>query len=141
MTAITLTEEQKNKIHDDMDVTTEMLSDEEIEILATKLNEKIDIPFIKEGTEQTILVKIVKKVDRILYKNLPNELYELVKNVSDGISDSDAEQLKLVLGTRLNRELDIPYIPEWIEQKIFEILIGLVVNAMRRNHSISESPS
>ena len=141
MTAITLTEEQKNKIHDDMDVTTEMLSDEEIEILATKLNEKIDIPFIKEGTEQTILVKIVKKVDRLLYKNLPNELYELVKNVSDGISDSDAEELKLVLGTRLNRALDIPYIPEWIEQKIFEVLIGLIVNAMRRNHSISELPS
>lgn len=141
MTSITLTEEQRNQIHNDMDVKTEMLSDEEIETLATKLNEKIDIPFIKEGTEQTILVKIVKKVDRLLYKNLPNELYELVKNVSDGISDSDAEELKLVLGTRLNRALDIPYIPEWIEQKIFEVLIGLIVNAMRRNHSISELPS
>lgn len=141
MTSITLTDEQRNQIHNDMDVITEMLSDEEVEILATKLNEKIDIPFIKEGTEQTIFVKIVKRVDRLLYKSLPNELYELVKNVSDGISDADAEELKLVLGTRLNQQLDIPYIPEWIEQKIFEVLIGLIVNAMKRNYSISELPA
>ncbi|MFC1748295.1 hypothetical protein ACFL2V_05760 [Pseudomonadota bacterium] len=141
MTAINLSDEQRASVKNDMDVKTEMLSDAEVEILATKLNEKIDIPFIREGTEQTILVKIVRKVDRILYQKLPNELYELVKNVSDGISDADAEELKNVLGSRLNKNIDIPYIPEWVEKKIFETLIDLVVNAMRRNYSISELPA
>ncbi|WP_156820900.1 hypothetical protein [Dasania marina] len=141
MTDITLTQAQREAVKNDMDNQIEMLTDEEVEILASKLNDKIDIPFIKEGTEQTIFVKTVKKADRLLYQSLPNEIYGLVKNISDGISDSDAEELVSVLGTRLNNKFDIPYVPEWIEQKIFETLIGLIVSAMRKNYSILELPA
>jgi hypothetical protein len=113
-----------------------MLSAEEVEVLASKLNKKIDLPFITEGTEQVIFVKTVKVFDRLLYQNIPNELYGLIKNTSDGISDKDAEELKLVLGSRLNKSLEIPYVPEWVEQQVFEILIGLVVDAMKKGCSL-----
>lgn len=119
-----------------MDSQIEMLSDEEVEVLASKLNKKIDIPFIPEGTEQVIFVKTVRQFDRLLYQSLPNELYGLVKNASAGISEKDAEALKLVLGTRLNNRIDIPYVPEWVEQEIFELLLDLIVKAMRKKCSI-----
>ena len=141
MTVITLTEDQRNQVKSDMDVQIEMLTDTEVETLASRLNEKVDIPFMNEGTENTVLVKLVRKVDRLLYSSLPNELYGLVKNTRDGISDEEAEELESVLGTRLNKKIDILYIPEWIEQKVFETLIGLIVTAMRRNFSISELPA
>ncbi len=141
MSSITLTDEQREQIANDMDVQIEMLNVDEVEALATKLNAKIDIPYIKEGTEQTIMVKIVKKIDRLLYRKLPNEIYGLVKNSSDGISDEDARQLKAVLATRINKEFDIPYIPEWIEQEILEMAIGLLVNGMRKNFSVMELPA
>jgi len=136
MPAITLTEEQRKQVLHEMDVQIEMLSEKEVEALAAKLNEKIDLPFIVEGTEQVIFVKTVRNFDRLLYQNIPNELYGLVKTTSDGISDKDAEELKLVLGSRLNKTLEIPYIPEWVEQQILEILIGLVVDAMRKKFSV-----
>ena len=136
MTVITLTEGQRKAIKTDMEDQIELLSDDEVEILASKLNDEINIPFIKEGTEQTILVKTVKKFDRLLYENLPNELYGLVKNSRDGISDEDADQLKSVLGERLNKKFDIPYVPEVLEQQIFELLVGLIVTAMRKEFSI-----
>lgn len=136
MTAIVLTEEQREIIRRDMDSQIEMLSDEEVEVLASKLNKKIDIPFIPEGTEQVIFVKTVRQFDRMLYQSLPNELYGLVKNASAGISEKDAEALKLVLGTRLNNRIDIPYVPEWVEQEIFELLLDLIVKAMRKKYSI-----
>ena len=136
MPAITLTEEQRKQVLHEMDVQIEMLSEKEVEALAAKLNEKIDLPFIVEGTEQVIFVKTVRNFDRLLYQNIPNELYGLVKTTSDGISDKDAEELKLVLGSRLNKSLEIPYIPEWVEQQILEILIGLVVDAMRKKFSV-----
>ncbi len=141
MSSITLTDEQRAQIASDMDKQIEMLSADEVEALATKLNEKIDIPYIKEGTEQTIMVKIVKKIDRLLYRKLPNEIYGLVKSSRDGISDDDARQLKAVLATRINKEFDIPYIPEWIEQEILEMSIGLIVNGMRKNYSVMELPA
>ncbi|AFU98366.1 hypothetical protein [Simiduia agarivorans] len=141
MTNIVLTEEQRNIVKQDMDQQIEMLSPEEVEVLATKLNEKINIPFIKEGTEKVIFVKTVKLVDRLLYQSLPNELYGLVKNSSDGISDKDAKELASVLGARLNKKFDLPYVPEWVEAEIFGYLIGLIVDAMRENFSIIDQES
>ncbi|MBP0132398.1 MAG: hypothetical protein ITD31_03300 [Nitrosospira sp.] len=136
MSAIILTEDQRKQVLHEFDVQIEMLSAEEVEVLASKLNKKIDLPFITEGTEQIIFVKTVKVFDRLLYQNIPNELYGLIKNTSDGISDKDAEELKLVLGSRLNKSLEIPYVPEWVEQQVFEILIGLVVDAMKKGCSL-----
>lgn len=136
MTTITLTEDQRRQVKEDMDEKIEMLSDEEVEALASKLNDAINIPILRTGTEQTVFVKIVKQVDRALYKNLPNEIYGLVQSTTDGISDEDADNLRLVLATRLNKKINIPYVPEYLEQKIFELLIGLIVAAMRNNVSI-----
>ena len=136
MSAIILTEDQRKQVLHEFDVQIEMLSAEEVEVLASKLNKKIDLPFITEGTEQIIFVKTVKVFDRLLYQNIPNELYGLIKNTSDGISDKDAEELKLVLGSRLNKSLEIPYVPEWVEQQVFEILRGLVVDAMKKGCSL-----
>ncbi len=136
MSAIILTEDQRKQVLHEFDVQIEMLSAEEVEVLASKLNKKIDLPFITEGTEQIVFVKTVKVFDRLLYQNIPNELYGLIKNTSDGISDKDAEELKLVLGSRLNKSLEIPYVPEWVEQQVFEILIGLVVDAMKKGCSL-----
>lgn len=136
MTAITLTEEQRNAIQDDMDNRVEMLDHDEVEALASKLNAKINIPFIKEGTEQAIFVKTVKRFDQLLYQNLPNELYGLVKHARDGISDSDAKELESVLGSRLNKKFDIPYVPELLEKEIFELLLSYIVTAMRKEFSV-----
>ncbi len=136
MTMITLTEDQRLAIKAEMENQIEMLSDEEVEVLASRLNEQINIPFVREGTEQTILVKTVRRFDQLLYENLPNELYGLVKNANDGISDADANELENVLGNRLNRKFDIPYIPEVIEQEIFTLLVGFIVTAMRKKFSV-----
>jgi 2-oxo-4-hydroxy-4-carboxy--5-ureidoimidazoline (OHCU) decarboxylase len=140
MATIVLTNDQRLSIKAQMDDQVEMLNDEEVEALATRLNKKINIPFIKEGTEQTILVKIVKKFDRILYRNLPNELYGLVKNSADGISDEEAEELKEVLANRLNAQFDLPYIPEILEQEIFEMLVGYIITAMREKFTVINQP-
>ena len=96
---------------------------------------------MKEDKEHTMIVKIVRKIDRLLYENLPNEIYGLVKDVHDGISDEDAQKLERILAARLNKTVDLPYIPEWIEQQIFETSICLIVTAMRRNCSINELPA
>lgn len=141
MVDITLTQEQRDRVKADMDQQVEMLSAQEVEKIATLLNKKVDIPFMTEDREHTMIIKIVKKIDRLLYQNLPNEIYGLVKDVQDGISDEDAAKLERVLASRLNKEVNFPYLPEWIEQQIFETVIGLIVTAMRKHLSINEMPT
>jgi hypothetical protein len=133
---ITLTDKQRKQILADMNQQIEMLSDQEVEYLATELNNNVNIPFLKEKKEKIILVKLVRKVDRYLYNSIPNELYGCVKNTKDGISDEDADDLKEVLVDKANHAFNIRYLPEPIEKQIFAFLVGLIVNAMRKNMAL-----
>ena len=134
--SVVLNDQQRKKIIHDMNEQVEMLTDIEIEYLATKLNENVNIPFLKENKEQIILAKLVKKVDRYLYASLPNELYECINDTKDGISDEEAEELKEILTDRANSNFNIKYLPENIEKQIFSFLIDKIVNAMRKKMSL-----
>lgn len=114
----------------------QMLNTKEINDLATIINEKVDLPFVGEEIEQKIFIDVVRITDQLLFEKLPPELYELVKSTTDGISIIEAEKLKLVLVERLNKSFDIPYLPEFIEKQIFDLLITLIVDAMRKGSSL-----
>ncbi len=134
--AISLTPEQREQIARDMDQTVEMLTEEEVEYLAGRLRQKFDIPFLPAGGENTLLTKLVRRVDRYLYTVLPNELYGLVQSRDEGISDEDASQLAEIIITRANTRFELLYLPESTEQAIFRYLARIIVDAMRRDVSI-----
>ena len=66
---------------------------EQVKELAVKLNEKVNIPLVRETKEERIFVKIIIKIDNFLYDNMPNEFYELWKDSHDGIDDDEAKRL------------------------------------------------
>lgn len=110
-----------------------LLTEEEIVSLAEKLNEKINIPYFSEKQEGKILVKIVLKVDAFLYDYLPNEFYDLVRSVDNGIDDEEAKRLIKRLSALANKKVDIPFIPESLEYMIIRLIIGVIVNGARKN--------
>lgn len=135
---IKLTEKQFQDLLSEYHATDEKrqrLTQYEIQTLAEKVNKEIDIPFVSERKEEKILIKIILKIDRFLYDNLPNELYDLIRS-DDGISDQEAENLIVRLSKLVNSKIDIPYVPEFIEGKIFSLVIGLIVNAMRKKWNV-----
>jgi len=108
------------------------MTETEVRNLAEKLNKKIDIPFFSEKKEGKILIKIVLKVDTFLYDHLPNEFYELVRNLDDGIDDAEAKRLIKRLARLANDKIDIPYIPEKFEYIAIRFVIGIIINAARK---------
>jgi len=137
MKTITLTEKQWDKIQNDSDKQVEMLSHKEIEKIATKLNRKINVPFLDEEKEQVVLVKLVRKIDRYIYSVLPNEFYALIKDSTDGIDDDEADMIKNRVAKSINKAVDIPYIPEPLEQIAFEFIVGQIINALRKGFSVA----
>jgi len=137
--SIALTKSEWNLLRVDMDQKAEMLTDEEIETIASKINDDLNVWIIKEEREKKILMKIIKKIDRLLYKNLPNEYYELIRFVDDGIDEDEAKKLKKRLANILNEHINIPWVPESIEQKLFEFVIGIIVNAMRKGFNLEKA--
>lgn len=115
------------------------MTESEIKDVAERLNKKINIPFIREPKEEKILIKIVIKIDRFLYDNLPNELYDLVRSLDKGIDDDEAKRLIKRLARLANDKIDIPYIPEKAEYIAFRFVIGIIINAARNQWSILKS--
>ena len=108
------------------------MTDVEIEALATRINEMKNIPLVNETGEQKILRKVVLRVDNFLYDNLPNELYDLVRDADRGISDKEARKLIRRLTKLANEKLDIPYVPEGVEKVIYRLIISTIINAARK---------
>ncbi|HKI87834.1 MAG TPA: hypothetical protein VKA38_02320, partial [Draconibacterium sp.] len=107
------------------------MTDEEIKDLAHRLNEKINIPLVKETGEEKILIKIILKIDTFLYDHLPNEFYDLIRTTDNGITKAEAKSLVRRLTKMANKKIDIPYLPEAAEHFVFKFIIGIIVRAAR----------
>lgn len=112
---------------------------EEIKDLAERINERINIPLVRETREEKILVKVILKVDTFLYNHLPNEIYDLVRSIDRGIDDDEAKRLIKSLAQLANRKINIPYLPEGVEYKIFRFIIAIVINGARRLLNFTEA--
>ncbi len=108
------------------------MNEAEIRDLAERLNKKINVPLIKETREEKILIKIVLKVDRFLYNNLPNELYDLIRSADKGIDDNEAKRLINRLTKLANDKIDIPYLTESMERIAIRFIISVIINAARK---------
>ena len=129
------------QIKEDLETDKEFLTDEEVLAIAENVKAKIPfkIPFLSDQTVLTILFKNVRKIDRELYKLLPNEYYELVRNLSDGISSDEAKELIRRLTPLINKLIDIPILSEAIEAAIIEFVLDQIVNALVKGFKLSES--
>ncbi|MDX8338436.1 hypothetical protein SLH46_04515 [Draconibacterium sp. IB214405] len=139
---ISLTKEQFDAIIAEYyarDEHRQRMTHEEVESLAKKVNQEINFPFMGEKREGKILIKIIVKVDNFLYDNLPNEIYDLFRSLDDGISQEEARLLARRLAKLANKKIDVPFIPESLEFVLFNLIIGLIVNAMRKNWNFSEA--
>jgi len=137
-----LTEKQFKALLDDYFKPAEKrsnMSDEEIKDLAKTLNEKINVPIINETGEEKILIKVVIKVDRFLYNNLPNEFYSLVRDMNNGIDDEEAKRLIKRLSKLANQHINIPYLPEFAEFIAIRLIIGVIINAARKQWDIHKA--
>ena len=76
------------------------------------------------------------KVDNFLYDNLPNEFYDLVRSLDEGIDDSEAKRLIKRLSKLANKKVDIPYLPEAVEYVAIRLVIGVIINSARKDWDI-----
>lgn len=139
MAEITLSEEQLRQIREDMFKTEEMLSDAEINALAKKVNKSVDFPFINEEKELVVYTKIIKWIDRQLYKLLPNEYYKLVKSTTDGISQKEANEIENRLTPLINNLVNIPVLTEKQEEKLISLILNIIISAMVKGFKLEEA--
>jgi len=137
-----LTEDQFKLLLDDYfapPLKRSKMSEQEIKDLAERLNKKINVPLIRETKEEKILIKIVIKIDRVLYETLPNELYDLVRSLDRGIDDDEAKRLIKRLSRLANKHIDIPYIPEALEYVAIRFVIAIIIKSARKEFDFDKA--
>ncbi len=135
---IALTQEQIEKIRGDYE-QVEMLTDTEINAIAQRANEVINIPLLGEEKEFVVIAKMVRMIDRKIYEVLPNEYYELIKDSMNGVSEEEAENIGKRLAPIINGLVNIPILSEKQEQILIELVLGLIIKAMVKGLKLEES--
>lgn len=138
MTTISLTTDHLAGITNDMDKQAEMLTDAEINALAQKVNKKINLPFLSEEKELVVFAKLVKWIDRELYKILPNEYYGLINDASNGLTTEEANDLRIRLTPMINKAINIPILSEESEEKLINTVLGAIIGAMIKGSKLEE---
>ncbi len=139
---LTLTDQQLQAVLtaiNETEIVRQRLSEEQIASIAEKLNQRIDIPFMKERKESKILTNIVRKVDSFLCEALPDEIYQLYQNSQDGLTDDEAKELAARISELATNVIDIPYLPRILEYKAINFIVGVIVNGMRKDWDIEKA--
>lgn len=138
MPTITLTKEQLEHIKREMTEQVEMLTDNEVQALAHKLNDHINLPFISHEKEYVVFIKVIKWIDKLLYQMLPNEYYGLVKDTTDGISEEEADKIEKRLTPLINNVVNIPVLTEKMEGKLISLILKFIIKAMVKGFKLEE---
>lgn len=86
-----------------------------------------------------LMKPLVIRAIAALAKELPPDLLALLTDVSVGMNDESIALWQGKLTKIVNDRIDIPRVPEWIEQYIFSTVIGLLLNFARGGQALTLS--
>ncbi len=111
-----------------------MLSEKQIEALADKLNAKLDIPLVGEGTEKQILTTALQQLNKALDGQAGEELRGILAPLVDGTATGDeAVRLKGQAVELLNKKVNLPVVGEDTEAKLLGPVVDGMVDVLRKN--------
>ena len=115
-----------------------MLSEEQIQFIVDRVNEKVNVPILGEKAEGKLIRKAVDKVLKCLEENLPEEYFDFLDDLSDGIEPGmDMEEIKRNTVEFLNKEINLPIVGEKFEAKLFTEVVDLIFNALKKGEKLT----
>ena len=108
----------------------------EIKRVATYANAMINIPLVPEFLEQRLFEHGIKMITDKIEEVLPAEFKELI-NSAKGISSDHGKAFADKLVKTINKKVDIPYLNEDQEAKLFGLVVNILVKAMTANKKLS----
>lgn len=96
-----------------------MLTTSVVNDLIDKLNAEINVPFASEAKERSVIEWLVGKIT----PHIPEWVLAFMTSAADGISAEEVKQHEVVIIEEINKLVDIPGTPEFIEAKLIEFVV------------------
>ncbi len=107
-------------------------------LVATEINKRIDIKYIPEVIEQTIIESVTGNVLDLVDDFLPESgsIYRFVSVFDDGLSDDDVAVLLTQLRDAVNDLVDIPLLDEKQELYLLDLITSVVADLIKNGASV-----
>lgn len=107
---------------------TKLFTDTQRVRLAEKLDGYVNTGLLVDLIDGPFFMWVVERVEAILLSALPQAAVDVMNDLRKGEPDNSA--IKKRLTQLLNQKVNIPLIPEEAEEKFFEFLIGVLIDAL-----------
>ncbi len=107
-----------------------MISDKVRRELAKELNEEINIPWVPEGIEESMIYHAIGLVLEVAERYIPLELKELIYNPTEGLEAEGAKFFFNKLIAVVNPQIDIPFMMDSDERKLIDNVLVAIMHQM-----------
>ena len=117
-----------------------ILKENQIEAIAEKLNEEINLPLLGEKAEKAIFLMGVRKVLEVAEETLPPEFNEFLTTATEGFepgSEDALEGVKDNIVKFINEKVNLPIIGERKEKQLFQGVVDMLFNAMKKDNALT----
>ncbi len=113
-----------------------MLTEEQIETLANKVNKEVNISIIGERLEFILIRFGIRRLDAKLQEVLPPDLYKMLEDASDGLSDEEIKVIEDKVVTILNEKVNVPILDEEQEKKLITAMMDKIIKALQKGKTL-----
>ena len=107
-----------------------MLSASVVSGLIDKLNAEVNVPFVSEAKERTVIEWLVEKIT----PHVPEWMLAFMATAADGITADEVMQHEAVIVAEINKLVDMPGTPEFIEERLIQFVVhSLLEYALKGN--------
>lgn len=105
-----------------------------VEDLVQKLNEQLNLPFIPEGQEE----RVIRWVVNLISPHVPDWVVAFMTSAADGLTMEELKKHEDVIVNEVNSLLDIPWMPENLEELLIRPVIHQVLMYATEGNSIPD---
>ncbi|NRG17919.1 hypothetical protein HPQ64_09485 [Rhizobiales bacterium] len=114
------------------------LSVKQQERLALLMDDRLDIPFVSDGSERRIFLKVVQSIDRNIFKVVPVEIVGIVNKGDSIVSPEVYKGMKEYLAEFLASIIPLPFVPAFVKREILEFAIDVILRALSEFTTIDD---
>jgi hypothetical protein len=109
-----------------------MLKESVVTDLIDKLNAEVNVPFVSEAKERSVIEWLVGKIT----PHIPEWMLAFMSTAADGITVDEVMQHEAVIVAELNKLVDLPGTPEFVEEKLIQFVVHAILEYSLKGNAI-----
>lgn len=105
-----------------------------VDVLVANISPQFALPGLSADRERDLLEWVLRKLEPLI----PDSIKPYIIEASDGISDEEALRWENDLTRELNARIDIPWVPEVVEEQLIRPIVKQVIDRAKTHINLAQ---